>query len=362
MYRMGLWYENHTADSYVGCGMSRLREILGIRRLAIIGMVVGFLANARSVLNFIGIVFDFLQVKTLANKAWEVANKMAAPLWHEQVLLVVGVSCALLLIWDIWLRDFVRWLLAQPDAEPTYCTASEAVSWIAYGEMLSLNVWNKRYGDYEGVFGRDDIPDWHAPLEQAEKALREAARAGKIKIKGKKDGTQVPENVPDDVLAADVVIALYSNGIQIKSGADLQTILDWDVPKYKDLILRQVEVKKLWAQPISKNIQKLRVEDARELHVTLKNYRGLLQVSDPATIQQAYSKFEKTALVFNGNKLLGPYISKVIEVGTPLRAEKFEIANGSSTILDGNDRNELFYKLKQASDVILEETEWALYA
>lgn len=309
-------------------------------------------------LTIVSRVLDFLQFAELARAVMERANKVPAPLWYEWILYVGILSGLGVLVWDIWLRDFVT---KSSSDEPTYCTASEAMSWIAYGEMLPLDVWEKRYSDFAAVFGSKAVPEWSAPLVQAERMFPEAARAGDFKIKGKKEGSQTPENVPDDVLAAHIVIPMHSNRIQIGDGLGIREVLEWDVPEYQDLIVRRKDVIARWPKPIAEKIQNLRQEDASELHIALKAYRGSLQTPRSDEIEAAYEKFEKIALQFNSHRLLGPYIGKLIETGTPLRAEKYEMAMGSPTALDGDERMKLSNKFREASDVILRETEWAIY-
>jgi hypothetical protein len=171
------------------------------------------------------------------------------------------------------------------ESYPTYWELTQVLSWIAFGEPKTATQWARTI-HAEGMPTRPkvEIDQFNA----AERELFEAFRAKKLVAKGKKNSSEIYDDIPADYFLSDVACQILHNVIDANQES-YSTQRHWDGPKWRDVKIERRPVIELWPQkPTPKN-----ESSALEPRTKLPDYKAWDLVPRLALFQAACLWAEK---------------------------------------------------------------------
>lgn len=129
---------------------------------------------------------------------------------------------------------------------PTYWTASEAITWIAFGRAITQEESKQTAID---EFLNDQPEEEKVALNSAEAELFERLRSQSMKALGKEGNSEKYSDIPHTVFLSKVGINILHNTIGMDWGADLATRERWDLPDWRDVKVWRSDVLRFWPQP-----------------------------------------------------------------------------------------------------------------
>ena len=136
--------------------------------------------------------------------------------------------------------------IAHNDTEiadgPVYWSLTETLSWIAFGESKTAAQW-AAICKADGLLIRTKKET--QGFDQAEHKLFEALRARELTTKGKKNKSEIYEDIPYNYFLSNVACQILHDVIDVnqKAGSEMY---HWDGPKWRGVKLERQAVLKLW--------------------------------------------------------------------------------------------------------------------
>ena len=140
--------------------------------------------------------------------------------------------------------EFLRDIKSEIAGGPTYWSLSETLSWIAFGEATTARQWGEKVKT-EGLHIRPE-----AEVERfntAEQELFEKLRGKETTALGKKDHSELYEEIPAEYFLSDVECKILHDQIDVSSKS-IGVMQRWRGPKWRDVRFKREDVLRLWPQ------------------------------------------------------------------------------------------------------------------
>lgn len=127
---------------------------------------------------------------------------------------------------------------------PTYWSLSETLSWIAFGEAITARQWGEKVRA-DGLYIRPE--EETEGVNKAEQELFEKLRGKEITALGKKDHSELYEEIPAEYFLSDVECKILHDQIDVSS-KNIGVMQRWSGPKWRDVRFKRENVLHLWPQ------------------------------------------------------------------------------------------------------------------
>ena len=127
---------------------------------------------------------------------------------------------------------------------PTYWSLSETLSWIAFGEAITARQWGEKVR-VEGLYIRPE--EETERFNKAEQELFEKLRGKEIAALGKKDDSELYEEISAEYFLSEVECKILHDQIDVSS-ENIGVMQRWGGPKWRDVRFKRENVLRLWPQ------------------------------------------------------------------------------------------------------------------